>query len=195
MKFTQGQKVKCVAMPEYYCNKLEVGKTYTVANSILFFKDEWIQVEENNKANSYEVEHFEAVEATTDTKQLDRIQSVDITKNEAPGLASRDNAGKIRPTLFPVPVYKEVLKVFQFGAGKYGDFNWQRGFYYRTCADSLERHWLEWKEGKDRDEESKLYHLAHIIANAAFLLFYQISGTYTHLDNRVEKSNQPQGDK
>jgi hypothetical protein len=101
-------------------------------------------------------------------------------------LASRHNSGKLRPTLFPVVVYKEVLKVFQFGAVKYGDFNWQKGFMYRDCADSLERHWLEWKEGQDRDLESNLYHLAHIIANAAFLLYYQLMGTYSHLDNRNE---------
>ncbi len=108
-------------------------------------------------------------------------------------LASRHNTGKIRPSLFPSNVYKEVLKVFQFGAGKYGDFNWQKGFRYRDCADSLERHWLDWKEGKDTDDESGLYHLAHIIANATFLLFYTITGNYSHLDNRIEKSNLPEG--
>jgi hypothetical protein len=164
-KFKVGDKVICVrpvnSCMEHFTNKMGTISKLCPEGYLYFEESLW-------SFGRYTPEQFDLVE---------------VTKNETT-LASRHNNGKIRPTLFPVVVYKEVLKVFQFGAEKYGDYNWQKGFKYLDCADSLERHLLEWKEGKDKDEESKLYHLAHIIANAAFLLFYTITGNYSHLDNR-----------
>lgn len=97
--------------------------------------------------------------------------------------AKRLNQGKLRPTLIPPGCLLEVLKVLEMGAQKYGEWNWTKGLSYLSVCDSLERHALAFRSGEDKDQESGLYHAAHIIANALFLLYFQITGRI-ELDNR-----------
>lgn len=63
-----------------------------------------------------------------------------------------------------------------YGAKKYDVDNWRKGFDFRGLLDSLERHLLEFKDGKDFDEESGLPTLAHIAANVAFLIEHSDQG-------------------
>ncbi len=82
------------------------------------------------------------------------------------------DGGKYRHSLLPPGVLKEVIKVLEYGAEKYGENNWQqltdgRRRYY----DAAMRHMDAWKEGVKIDEESGLHHLAHAMCSLMFLVW------------------------
>ena len=87
-------------------------------------------------------------------------------------MAQRDNKDKLRFDLIPARAMAEVAAVFTFGAKKYSDHNWRRGMKWSAATASLERHLNAFKAGQDRDEESGLLHLSHLVCNALFLLEY-----------------------
>lgn len=96
--------------------------------------------------------------------------------------------GKLRWHLMPDEALTEVLKVFEHGAKKYGSFNWllnANEVEFTRLSDSLERHHKKFKRGQDFDEESGLYELAHLVANALMLLTYQLKGV--GIDDRIPK--------
>lgn len=85
--------------------------------------------------------------------------------------------GKLRWNLLPNEALEEVLRIFEFGANKYGEFNWltnSKGVSWTRYSNALERHLKKWKLSKDYDEESNMYELAHLITNGLMLLQYQI---------------------
>lgn len=57
------------------------------------------------------------------------------------------------------------------GAKKYGIKNWRKSKVIMSIyIDAIERHLLELKDGIDIASDSKLTHLAHIMANCAIIL-------------------------
>lgn len=76
--------------------------------------------------------------------------------------------------LLPWDAVGEVVKVFTFGAKKYGDHNWKKGFKYSRCLNSLLRHITAWASGENVDPESGLNHLAHAACNCLFLIYFQL---------------------
>lgn len=100
-------------------------------------------------------------------------------------VAERQNDNKIKLSLLPTVALREEAKVWQFGAKKYSRDNWKKLWgdkTINTCMDSLLRHAFSILEGEDIDNESGLYHAAHIRCNAAMILEYY---------DRLEKSNLP----
>jgi len=56
------------------------------------------------------------------------------------------------------------------GADKYGPYNWREKKVRITIyLDAIERHLLALRDGEDKDRESGLPHLAHIIASASII--------------------------
>lgn len=86
----------------------------------------------------------------------------------------RYNAGKTRWSLFPFDAAAEIVKVLMFGAKKYAVGNWQKGTDWTETYDSTIRHLVDWRCGKDYDEDSKCLVLAHAGCNILFLIWYQI---------------------
>ena len=74
---------------------------------------------------------------------------------------------KLRWDLLPLTDLEEVVKLYTFGAEKYGDNNWQNleNGYQRYKAAML-RHLLEYEKGNTVDGESGCSHLAAVIWNA-----------------------------
>jgi hypothetical protein len=68
----------------------------------------------------------------------------------------------------------DVAKVGDFGARKYGQWNYRKGMPWMKLAGSCSRHLMYWTLGEDNDTESKLPHLAHLIYDALMLLDYNI---------------------
>ena len=101
--------------------------------------------------------------------------------------------GKERMDLIPPQLIKEVARVLEFGAQKYGDYNWYGGIKYNRMYAAAMRHMLAFWEGEDCDPESGIHHLAHAATNLAFLLQF-ISEYRGGLDNRPQY-NKPETQK
>lgn len=77
---------------------------------------------------------------------------------------------KPRLALIPPEAIIEVGKVFTFGASKYGENNWRKGFKWTRLISAALRHIMAFSMGEDMDPESGLNHLAHASACLFMLL-------------------------
>jgi hypothetical protein len=87
-------------------------------------------------------------------------------------MALRYDSGKIRHDLIPPHALNELAKVYTMGAKKYAPHNWRKGMAWSRVLGSLKRHLNEIEMCNDYDEESGLYHAAHVAWNAITLLEY-----------------------
>ena len=87
-------------------------------------------------------------------------------------MASRYDSHKPRMELLPTEGLVEWARAMTFGADKYGDHNWRKGMAWTRVLGSLSRHLTAFSAGEDRDAESGVNHMAHVMCNAAFLLNY-----------------------
>ena len=85
------------------------------------------------------------------------------------------DSGKIPLELLPTQALEEIAKVLDFGQKKYQSWNWAKGFKWSRLIGAAMRHLFLWKEGEDKDKESKLSHLAHLGCCVLFLLQHEIS--------------------
>lgn len=90
---------------------------------------------------------------------------------------TRYNDGKRKWGLLSWPALAELVKVLEFGAKKYASWNWSDGLSWSECFESLQRHATAWYCGEDRDPETGLSHMAHVMCNALFLTHFIIFGT------------------
>lgn len=75
-----------------------------------------------------------------------------------------------RHSLVPRDPMKWVARVYGFGASKYADHNWRKGYEFSKSIDSLQRHVDEFVLGNELDDESGLPHLAHAAFHLLSLL-------------------------
>ena len=102
-------------------------------------------------------------------------------------LGDRFNEGKPRWSLVPQSALIPMVRVLEFGAKKYGDYNWVKGLSVRETCESLKRHLDAFMEGEDDDPESKLSHIGHIQCNALFLSW--MMENRKDLDDRINFKN------
>lgn len=112
-------------------------------------------------------------------KAIDNLFSSDFTPPNALPLPilsepTKYDQEKPRFSLVPTLALLEVIKVLQYGAKKYGDFNWMsgEGFVFSRVYDALIRHCLAFWSGETNDPETGLNHLAHAACNCLFLVEY-----------------------
>lgn len=89
----------------------------------------------------------------------------------------RFNDGKRKWGLLSWPALAELVKVLEFGAKKYASWNWSDGLSWSECFESMQRHATAWYCGEDRDPETGLSHMAHVMCNALFLTHFILFGT------------------
>lgn len=77
-----------------------------------------------------------------------------------------------RWSLVPWVQFREVARVYNFGSGKYDEYNWARGYDWSKSHDSLIRHIDEFWTGKAVDDESGLHPLAHAIFHCLTLMYF-----------------------
>ncbi len=94
------------------------------------------------------------------------------------------DAGKVRYDLIPADSLHKLAEVYTFGASKYDDENWRKGFSWKRVFAAVMRHSWAWFRGEDLDPESGLPHLAH----AAWGLFTLMNFADTNIqyDDRVK---------
>lgn len=88
----------------------------------------------------------------------------------------KDDDGKNRFDLLPPDALSEVVRVYTFGAGKYGDRNWEQGLRWGRVFAAICRHLFSWWRGEDHDPETGINHLAHAAWGCLTLLAYDLRG-------------------
>jgi nucleoside 2-deoxyribosyltransferase len=88
-----------------------------------------------------------------------------------------------RMDLIPPEPLWELARVYGFGATKYDDHNYLKGYDYSLSFGALLRHVTQWMNGEDNDSESGLHHLAHAAWHCFALMMYQAHGLGT--DDRL----------
>lgn len=92
------------------------------------------------------------------------------------GSGSKYDSGKPAWHLVPLNALTEVVKVFTFGAKRYGEYNWMtvsrpKARYFSAAM----RHLTEWSLGRKFDTgDSGLRHLALATTNLLFLLWFEL---------------------
>lgn len=86
----------------------------------------------------------------------------------------KDDAGKDPWRLFPWDTARAIVKVLTFGAGKYGERNWEKGMDWSRPFDACIRHLTAWWEGEKADPETGFSHLWHAGCCILFLIAYEI---------------------
>lgn len=66
-----------------------------------------------------------------------------------------------RYDLLPKPGLDAIARVFGWGASKYADHNWRKGYEWSKSYAAAMRHLTAFWEGETNDPESGLPHLAH----------------------------------
>lgn len=95
------------------------------------------------------------------------------------GEARKDDTGKPRMDLIPPEALYALGRVLEYGARKYADRNWEKGFAWGRSVAALKRHLSAWEAGQGCDQESGMPHLWHVLTNAAFLLAFEARGVGT----------------
>jgi len=95
---------------------------------------------------------------------------IEMSKNNEIKL-SRYNNGKPKWSLIDFKSLVSLVKVLEFGATKYGKFNWTKGLLTTEICESMLRHIFAYLDGEDKDEESGLPIEGHIFCNAMFLSY------------------------
>jgi hypothetical protein len=75
----------------------------------------------------------------------------------------------------PRSALEAVGKVYHFGAQKYEDYNFRRGYKWSLSYDAMMRHQIAFWDGEDLDPESGLPHMAHVMWHAATLIEFMVS--------------------
>ncbi len=106
------------------------------------------------------------------------------------GAGVKYDLGKPRLELLPVKPLEEIAKVLDYGAHKYDEYNWARGFKWSRLLGALLRHVFSFMDGKDKDAETGISHLAHAGCCLLFLLDHQLNSVGTD-DRRHVQLKEP----
>lgn len=88
----------------------------------------------------------------------------------------KDDEDKLQWSLLPWAELEHVVAVLQYGAQKYGAGSWKTlDNFEQRYKDALLRHTAAYMMGQTFDDDSYQSHLAHIVANALFLLWKENS--------------------
>lgn len=93
-----------------------------------------------------------------------------VFENGAPVTTGiKHDAGKLPWHLISVCATEEMLKVLAFGEKKYAAHNWRGGFKWSRLLAAAARHLFAYMRGENKDPETGLLHVAHLMCCAMFL--------------------------
>lgn len=99
----------------------------------------------------------------------------------------KHDTGKDPWHLLPWDAARCIVKVLNFGAGKYAPRNWEHGMDWSRPFSALQRHLTAWWEGEHADPETGYSHLWHAGCCIVFLIAFEIRGVGT--DDRPGQEN------
>lgn len=71
---------------------------------------------------------------------------------------------------------EQMVRVLEFGAKKYAEWNWMQGMAWSRVLNSFRRHILAIAQGEKNDPESGISHMGHVCCNLMFLTTYEKYG-------------------
>lgn len=104
------------------------------------------------------------------------------------GSAMKFDGDKLPLHLLSTEAMNQTAAVLKFGAQKYAEHNWRKGFAWSRPLSAAMRHITAFNAGEDTDPESGLSHLAHAACCIMFLLEFE--KTHPHLDDRYKPNVQ-----
>ena len=109
--------------------------------------------------------------------------------------AVKFDTDKPRYDLLPPEFLEATSQILTFGAGKYGDRNWEKGMDWGRVFAALMRHLWAWWRGEKADSETGKSHLWHACACLSFLVAYEARNAgkddRPHVDQSAEESRHP----
>lgn len=93
---------------------------------------------------------------------------------EAEGKGLRYNAGKRKWSLVHYQSLEPMIEVLEFGAKKYAPHNWMKGLDPKEVLESLQRHLAKLMDGEEKDAETGVSHIGHIMCNAMFYSYFEL---------------------
>lgn len=78
-----------------------------------------------------------------------------------------------RYDLIPVEPLANVARVYGYGASKYADRNWERGYEWSKSYAACQRHLNAFWSGTSIDDESGQHHLAHAVFHLLALMQFE----------------------
>jgi hypothetical protein len=81
-----------------------------------------------------------------------------------------------RYDFLPFDALDAVARVYAFGAKKYDDHNWAKGYSWSLSLGALGRHFSAIMKGEDVDPESGELHAAHIAFHCFTLIAFKLRG-------------------
>lgn len=85
----------------------------------------------------------------------------------------KHDSNKLRWSLLPWEQLEPVVRVLMQGAINYGDYNWRKVTPESRYSEALMRHAIAYVRGEKTDPSSGESHLAHIVCNCLFLLWFE----------------------
>ena len=114
----------------------------------------------------------------------------DRLKGEVRSVSSTGGEKGVKPEAFhlvPWDAMNAVARVYGFGAGKYDDHNWRKGYSWGHSIASAFRHMGAFAMGEDYDPESGLPHPAHAVFHMLALVAWLADPEgFGHFDNRFK---------
>lgn len=100
----------------------------------------------------------------------------------------RDDGGKLKWHLLPVPAFLAFMKVFHGGAIKYAEDQWRKGMKFSRVYRSMISHFMKWLASDNSyDKELGTHHLMMVAWGCFVLYMYEVVYKFTDLDDRPEK--------
>jgi Domain of unknown function (DUF5664) len=131
----------------------------------------------------------DTVQIPPETLEVLKKQFPTVRDLSVHGTALKFDTDKLPLNLLSTEAMNQTAAVLKFGAQKYAEHNWRKGFAWSRPLAAAMRHITAFNDGEDTDPESGLSHLAHAACCIMFLLEFQ--KTHPELDDRY-KPNVPQ---
>ena len=103
-------------------------------------------------------------------------------------VGTRDDGGKLKWHLMPVPALLALIKVFHGGAIKYADDQWRLGMKFSRIYRSMISHFMKWlASNSSYDKELGTHHLMMVAWGCFVLYMYEVVYKFVDYDDRPEK--------
>lgn len=134
--------------------------------------DKWGSLAEPYYPPNHIAEQQRMIARVADRAYADGIEAAQGEVRTTSASGGQKGVKPERYDLVPVEALDELARVYGFGAQKYDDHNWRKGYEWGKSYAAAQRHLTAFWSGEDHDPESGLSHLAHAMFHMASLIVF-----------------------